>query len=102
MDKLEGTTFKPDFETNDVGLIAQEVEAVCEQATGPAPFDIQWDENNEHRVSQSGEDYLTVNYDKLVPVLVEAIKEQQETIEEQKNLINRLEERLNKLEENNG
>ena len=102
MDKLEGTTFKPDFETNDVGLIAQEVEAVCEQATGPAPFDIQWDENNEHQVSQSGEDYLTVNYDKLVPVLVEAIKEQQETIEEQKNLINRLEERLNKLEENNG
>jgi len=91
MDKLEGTTFEPDYETNDVGLIAQEVQAVCEQATGPAPFDIQYNEETKKLESQSGEDYLTVNYDKLVPLLVESIKEQQ-------TIINKLEQRLSDLE----
>ena len=84
MDKLEGTTFEPDYETNDIGLIAQEVQAVCEQATAPAPFDIQYNEETKKHESQSGEDYLTVNYDKLVPLLVEAIKEQQKQIDELK------------------
>jgi hypothetical protein len=32
-----------------------------------------------------GENYLTVKYDKLVPLLIEAIKEQQTQIESQKS-----------------
>ena len=42
-----------------LGLSAQEVQAVFPQAVAPAPIDDQ---------------YLAVKYEKLVPVLVEAIK----------------------------
>jgi hypothetical protein len=44
----------------DVGLSAQAVEAVQPEATAPAPVD---------------EQYLTVRYERLVPLLIEAIKE---------------------------
>jgi hypothetical protein len=40
--------------------------------------------------SKSGENYLTVNYSKLVPLLVEAIKELQIQITEQAEIINEL------------
>ena len=59
-----------------VGLFADEVEAVVPQAVKPAPFDL-----GDNGVSKSGENYKTVQYEKLVPLLVEAIKEQQTTIE---------------------
>ena len=43
-----------------------------------APFDTDIDEDTkEIKGSKSGENYLTIDYDKLVPLLVEAIKEQQ-------------------------
>jgi len=64
---------------DDVGLIAQEVQKVYPQAVALAPFDITTNEDNE-KVSKSGEDYLTVQYERLVPLLVEAIKEQHKTI----------------------
>lgn len=66
-----------------VGVIAQDVQAVLPEVVKPAPFDI--DENNQ---SKSGENYLTVQYEKLVPLLIEAIKEQQKQIEEIKNRLN--------------
>jgi hypothetical protein len=52
-----------------VGVFAQEVQAVLPQAVRPAAFDI------ENGISKSGENYLTVQYDKIVPLLIEAIKE---------------------------
>lgn len=53
-----------------VGLYAQDVKNVQPQAVKPAPFDIAEDGS-----SKSGENYLTVQYEKLVPLLVEGIKE---------------------------
>jgi trimeric autotransporter adhesin len=57
------------YETQ-VGLYAQAVQQVQPEAVKPAPFDI--DASGE---SKSGDKYLTVQYEKLVPLLVEGIKE---------------------------
>jgi hypothetical protein len=38
-------------------------------------------------ISKSGENYLTVKYEKLIPLLIEGVKEQQLQIEELKNRI---------------
>lgn len=57
-----------------VGVLAGDVKKVLPEAVKPAPFDIiRIDENTE--VSRSGENYQTVQYEKLVPLLIEAIKE---------------------------
>lgn len=61
-----------------VGVIAQDVEMVLPQAVRLAPFD-----TLEPRVSKSGNNYLTVQYDKLIPLLIEAVKEQGRVIETQ-------------------
>jgi hypothetical protein len=59
-----------------VGVFADEIEAVLPEAVRPAPFDVD-DSGN----SKSGENYKTVQYEKIVPLLIEAIKEQQKSIE---------------------
>lgn len=61
-----------------VGVIAQEVNEVMPEVIHLAPFD------NNDGVSKSGENYMTVAYDKLVPLLIESIKELQKQIEELK------------------
>jgi hypothetical protein len=53
-----------------VGVSAQEVQNVMPEAVSMAPFDM-----DENKQSKSGENYLTVDYARLVPLLVEAIKE---------------------------
>ena len=73
--------FSPDISKNDIGLIAQEVQEVVPQAVAPAPFDQEWNNDIKKNISKSGEDYLTVKYDKLVPLLVEAIKELKAEVE---------------------
>jgi hypothetical protein len=62
-------------ESRQVGVIAQEVKAVLPEIVKAAPFDL--DENGK---SKSGQDYMTVQYDKIVPLLIEAIKELSEKI----------------------
>lgn len=57
-------------ESTKVGVLAQEVQEVLPEAVKPAPFDV--DENGN---SKSGEKYLTVQYEKIVPLLIEAVKE---------------------------
>ena len=49
--------------------IFKEVNAVLPYAVKPAPFD------TKDGISKSGENYLTVQYEKLTPLLIEAIKE---------------------------
>jgi hypothetical protein len=57
-----------------VALSAQAVQRVQPEAVRPAPFDIaQRDDGTEY--SKSGENYLTVVYERLIPLLVEGIKE---------------------------
>jgi hypothetical protein len=79
-DCVDELGFTPTIRKNDAGLIAQEVQAVLPQAVAPAPFDQEWDNDSGVNKSKSGEDYLTVQYEKLVPLLVEAIKELNEKI----------------------
>lgn len=62
-----------DNDNRQVGISAQEVEKVLPEIVEPAPIDAK---------------YKTVMYDKLVPLLIEAIKEQQSQIDVLKNHIN--------------
>jgi hypothetical protein len=78
-----------DTEVRDIGFIAQEVQAVLPEIIRPAPFDSELDKENssaENKIykSKSGEDYLTIQYEKIVPLLVECIKELKSEIEELK------------------
>ena len=67
-----------------VGVIAQEVESILPEIVKPAPFDIgQKEDGSEYSIS--GENYKTVQYEKLVPLLIEGIKELNKKIEEMKN-----------------
>jgi hypothetical protein len=78
-----------DTKIREVGFIAQEVQSVLPEIIKPAPFDLELDEENTTvkntlYKSVSGEDYLTVQYEKIVPLLVECIKELKNEIEELK------------------
>jgi len=64
-----------------LGLSAQEVQNIFPDIISLAPFDMKDNTTDE---SKSGENYLTIDYSKLVPVLVEAIKELKAEIEELK------------------
>ena len=76
-------TFGFNSDKKQVGVIAQEVQKVLPEVIKAAPFDtIQ--EDGSIGPSLSGENYLTVQYDKIVPLLIEAIKEQQKQIDELK------------------
>lgn len=68
VNELSGFTFRPNnlaismgyTDKEEVGVSAQEVEKVLPQIIAPAPID---------------EEYKTVHYEKLVPLLIEAVKE---------------------------
>ena len=80
------------FENDDIqiGVSAQSVQKVLPEVVHIAPFDLDKDGN-----SKSGEDYLTVKYDKIVPLLIESIKEQQKQIKDQQKQINKLKKQIN-------
>jgi hypothetical protein len=81
-----------------LGLSAQEVQSILPEIVHLAPFDTDIDsETKEIKGSKSGENYLTIDYDKLVPLLVEAIKEQQTIIDKQNNEISEIKEMLKTL-----
>ena len=70
-----------DKSKDQVGLIAQEVQSVLSEAVRLAPLDK--DVHND--TSVSGEDYLTIQYNKVIPLLVEAIKELSAKVEALEN-----------------
>ena len=61
-----------------VGVSAQSVKAVLPEIVDLAPFDT----DAETGESKSGEDYMTVDYAKLTPLLIEAIKELEARVKE--------------------
>lgn len=63
--------YKP---VREVGVSAQQVEAVLPELIQPAPIDPQ---------------YKTLDYARLVPLLIEAIKEQQQQIDELKSRLDK-------------
>ena len=67
-----------DNDARQVGVNAQEVQRVMPEVIDIAPI------SHEDHVE---EEYLTVHYDKMVPLLIEAIKEQQDQIDQLKNII---------------
>jgi hypothetical protein len=73
-------TFGYDRGKKEIGLLAQDVKKVAPEAVELAPFDVSEDPN----VSKSGENYLTLKYERLVPLLVEAIKELKAELDELK------------------
>jgi hypothetical protein len=77
--QINGVTYNPNckaigfgFEKDKkhVGVIADEVEKVLPEIVVPAPFD-----TATNRESITGEYYKTVKYDKMIPLLVESVKE---------------------------
>ena len=92
INKLTGFTYNwnekakelANYDTEEllVGVFAQDVQEVLPEAVKLAPFD-----NDGNNKSISGENYLTVQYEKIVPLLIEAIKEQQKQIDELKYLL---------------
>jgi hypothetical protein len=84
----------------EIGLSAQEVQRVLPEIVKLAPFDLATNDEGK-KISKSGENYLTMSYERLAPVFVEAIKEleQKNNVLEQKN--NVLEQKNNVLEQKN-
>lgn len=68
-------------EKHQIGFIAQEVEAVLPEL-----------------VKKSSDGYLGVDYAKITPVLVEAVKEQQKQIEQQRSEMSQMQSKLDRLE----
>tara|TARA_B100000886_G_scaffold179474_2_gene123047 strand:+ start:3791 stop:4927 length:1137 start_codon:yes stop_codon:yes gene_type:complete len=75
-------SFGHDIDKVQVGVSAQSVKKVLPEIVDLAPFDM----NDEMNGSKSGEDYMTVDYAKLTPLLIEAIKELKDEIKELKGV----------------
>jgi hypothetical protein len=87
VDNIQDIGFIPQ-QMHETGVIAQEIQAVIPDAVKTAPFN-----KNATDIAGFDSDYLTVDKEKIVPLLIEAIKEQQAHI-------NRLEEKINLMLDN--
>ena len=80
-----------------LGVSAQEVEVLFPEVVTLAPFDMETHKETGEITSKSGENYKTVAYDKLVPVLIEALKECAVHLDQQEARINKLEDLVRSL-----
>lgn len=78
-----GIAFGFEEDVKHVGIFAQDLQKVLPEAVKPAPFDTEYKDNVPY--SKSGENYLTIQYEKIVPLLIEAIKELSQEVKELKN-----------------
>jgi hypothetical protein len=75
-----------------VGLSAQQIKLVQPEVVRIAPFDSDTVDGVER--SKSGQDYMTVQYERLVPLLIEALKEERQKREALEKRLERLEKLL--------
>jgi phage FluMu protein gp41 len=68
-------SFGYDKSKKEIGLSAQEIQKFYPEIVSIAPFDADCDKETNKIISKSGENYLTLDYERLVPVLLQAIKE---------------------------
>ena len=90
IDKCIEVGFKPN-DSRQIGVFAQDVQSVIPEAVKPAPFD------NVDGKSKSGDNYLTVQYEKIVPLLIECIKDQQSMIEKLQDQIDEIKSKYFKV-----
>ena len=91
INRLNGFHFVPNdlamnygfTKTPDVGLSAQEVQSILPEIVRLAPFDMARDNYN-NIVSKSGDNFLTICYEKMAPLFVESIKALKKELDELK------------------
>ena len=92
VDKLQGFYYRPNKTANnlgiqgnkrDLGISAQDVQKLLPELVNIAPADIAYDEEK-NIISKTGSNYLTVNYEKMIPLLIESIKELNKNINDLK------------------
>jgi hypothetical protein len=95
VNKLQGFYYKPNkiatdlgikgnkMNKRELGISAQDVQKILPELIDIAPVDISYDAEN-NVISKTGSNYLTVNYEKIIPLLIESIKELSKNINELK------------------
>lgn len=95
--KLKPVSYKlkkdPEGEKTRLGLIAQEVKPIVDNAVDE--FD--YDKENGKFVKKENE-YLGIDYMSLIPVLIKGMQDQQNVIQSQKNQIDQLNKKISDLE----
>lgn len=105
IDSLKGFHYVPNEKAlelgftydNEIGLSAQDVKKVVPEIVKIAPFDCIKDIENGNTISKSGEEYLTICYERLGAVFVEAIKELRKENKELKNEIKSMKKDLDNI-----
>jgi hypothetical protein len=92
INELEGFRYKANHIANsygydsnkvEVGLSAQQVQRILPEIVELAPFDTEF--VNGKMLSKTGEYYLTLRYERLIPLIIEAIKELSDIVNMIKN-----------------
>jgi len=81
----------------EIGLSAQQIKNYYPELVDLAPFDSIYDNETGGKISKSGENYLTLNYERLIPVLLQAIKELNINNKKLEVKCNDLEKNINQL-----
>jgi hypothetical protein len=94
-----GESFGYDKDKDEIGLSAQEIQMHYPELINLAPFDTICDSTTNKKISKSGENYLTLNYTRLVPILLQGIKELNNKNKNMDKELHELKEKYTNMEE---